>query len=270
MGARISLSSFDVIGRLPDYSTCLRDALVAVNRYARIVSDGVRMELLESGEHAQIKLHLRRVDTQHSQLAAELFAVWLLRVIRSFIGDGALPLRVLFSYPRPQHHAEYSRVFGGSERFSQPVNAVEFPRAWLDQPSPDQASELLGYLVSRAELLLARADREISATERVKRWIASQAQLQQPTLEHAAHDLGVSARSLRRRLAHERTQFSVLVDTARTSLAKRMLQEQERGIQDIAYAVGFRTPAAFSRAFERWVGVGPKAYRKAATSPSDP
>ena len=97
--------------------------------------------------------------------------------------------------------------------------------------------------------------------ERVKRWLASHDELLKPTMDAIARDLGMSARSLRRRLREERVQYDELVREARTLRAKRILADPRHSVQDAAYALGFGTPAAFSRAFKRWTGMAPSAYR---------
>jgi hypothetical protein len=55
--------------------------------------------------------------------------------MRAFVGERALPLQVFFTHPKPRHHAEYTRVFGGAERFSQSFTGIELPLSFLDQRS---------------------------------------------------------------------------------------------------------------------------------------
>ena len=266
MGERLQPTSFDVLGPLVENSATLRDALLTAVRYAGFISEGPRLVLHESADTATIQVYLPEEDTPESRLVSEFSMVALLRTLRIYVGDGVMPLRVFFTHPKPRHHAVYTRFFGGAERFSQTLTGMEVERAWLDLPPPVRAGELHSYLLRRAECLLAKAERDAPASGRVSRWIASQTELVRPTLEQVARDLGTSTRSLRRRLHEERTRFSALLDGARAVHAKRMLEDPRRGIQDTAYALGFRTPSAFSRAFKRWTGMGPKAYRKAHLS----
>ena len=185
----------------------------------------------------------------------------MLRLARRFVGSAARARRVYFAYESPAHRAEYARVFGGCEQFSHAFTGIEFERAWLDRARRDRSPELYALLETRAELLLARLDQEGSVAERVKRWLASHDELLKPTMDAIARDLGMSARSLRRRLREERVQYDELVREARTLRAKRILADPRHSVQDAAYALGFGTPAAFSRAFKRWTGMAPSAYR---------
>src|SRR5262249_19790801 len=79
-----------------------------------------------------------------------------------------------------------------------------------------------------------------------------------PTVARA---LGLSARSLRRRLAEEGTSFREVVDAAMGTVAKRLVSEKDRPIEAAAYALGFSHPSAFHRAFKRWTGATPASTR---------
>lgn len=82
-----------------------------------------------------------------------------------------------------------------------------------------------------------------------------------------ARALGLSARSLRRRLIEEGTTFREVVDSALGTLARRLVSDEERAIEDAAYAMGFSHPSAFHRAFKRWTGATPAALRARDSRP---
>ena len=262
MGESLATASFDVIGHLIENSQTLRDALHTAVRYSAIVSEGPRIELTERADTATIRLRLPLENTPESRLVSEFSAVALLRILRIFAGDEALPLGVFFTHPRPRHHAEYLRCFGGRALFSQPLVGMKVERTWLDLPPPVRAAELHSYLQRRAEYLLTRNDHAAPAATRVSRWLASQTDLARPTLEQVAHELGTSTRSLRRRLHEEQTQFSTLLDHARVNEAKQLLEDPHQSVQTIAKALGFRTASAFSHAFKRWTGAAPTTFRE--------
>ncbi len=261
MGERSSMGSFDVLGHLSEQSGSLREALEVGVRYARIVSDGPRLELYEDAETATLRLQLSCWEDPTVQLCAEFATVSLLGVIRRFVGDGAQVQRVLFPYAAPAHRHEYTRIFGGREHFTQPFTGIEFDRQWLERTQFSRSTELRALLQSRAELLLAKVDRDAPAALRVQRWLASRDTRTRPTMDAIARDLGMSVRSLRRHLRNEDAAFTELVDDALALRAKRMLADPRWSIQETAYAMGFATASAFSRAFKRWTGVAPSAFR---------
>ncbi len=76
-----------------------------------------------------------------------------------------------------------------------------------------------------------------------------------------ARSLGLSARSLRRRLCDEGISYNTIAEGALATLAKQLLADQARSIQETAYTMGFSDPSAFYRAFKRWTGTTPKTFR---------
>jgi len=260
-GERATMGSFDVLGHLSEHSRCLRDALEVGVRYTRIVSDGPQLELLEETDSATLRLTLTNWELPVVRLAAEFSTVSLLRLIRRFAGDAACVERVFFAYDAPEYCDEYTRVFEGREQFGHAFTGLQFDRAWLDRTQLNRSAELRALLEARAELLLAKVDQGAPAADRVKRWLASQSARTRPTMDDIARELGMSARSLRRKLREERTAFSALVSDALAIRAKRLLADPRCSIQETAWAMGFDTPSAFSRAFKRWTGMAPSRFR---------
>ena len=82
-----------------------------------------------------------------------------------------------------------------------------------------------------------------------------------PTMMQMATELGMSTRSLRRRLAEEDTDYESLVTEVRRSLAEELLKADALRVEQIAERLGYAEVASFSRAFKRWTGLSPRAYR---------
>jgi AraC-like DNA-binding protein len=116
-------------------------------------------------------------------------------------------------------------------------------------------------LKTQADRTLGRLAREATLAERVTAHLASHGPRAMPTMSEVAQELGMSARSLRRRLMAEGAVYKDLVDQILMREAKRMLESPQVSIQETAYAIGFGTPASFHRAFKRWTGMTPKEYR---------
>ncbi|HVK77274.1 MAG TPA: helix-turn-helix transcriptional regulator [Kofleriaceae bacterium] len=77
-----------------------------------------------------------------------------------------------------------------------------------------------------------------------------------------ARRLGMSERTLQRRLKDEGTTFAVLVDEVRTDLARMYLADDRLAVYEVAFLLGFSEPSAFNRAFKRWLGTSPREYRQ--------
>lgn len=263
LGESFSFDSFDVIGLLASHSASLRDALRAAANYGRIVNDGHQLELHELGDTATLRLAPGRDAAPLTQFSAEFCLVGLLRLLRFFMGEDLPARRVSLAYAAPAHHGEYTRIFQGRECFSQPFNEIEFDSAWLERQHGMLSTELRSVLQSRADLLLAKVDHDASIGKRVRLWLAAQISPERPTMDAVARGLGMSGRSLRRRMRAECVDYTDLVEDALADRAKRLLSDPQKSIEATAYEMGFATHAAFSRAFKRWTGMAPSDFRSA-------
>jgi AraC-like DNA-binding protein len=81
----------------------------------------------------------------------------------------------------------------------------------------------------------------------------------------AARDMGVSERTLRRRLQDEGASYGDLARQALVNRAERLVADLDRTIDETAYLLGFSQRSAFHRAFKRWTGMTPAEYRKRRT-----
>lgn len=94
-----------------------------------------------------------------------------------------------------------------------------------------------------------------------RRMIAEQLPVRYPAIDHMAQLLGISVRTLQRRLQAKGVIYQELVDEVRLDLACRLLEKPNTTVADAARATGYADPSSFSRAFRRWKHVSPLQYR---------
>jgi AraC-like DNA-binding protein len=172
-----------------------------------------------------------------------------------------------FEHARPAHHREYTRIFGDAVRFGQRTTGLTFDRALLDRAQLHQHPELLALLRSQAERALDRIDQGLKPADQLRRYLLARPPARIPDITTAARDLGLSARSLRRRLAEEATSYRSLVRSTLEASAGHMLRDPGQSIQQTAHALGFSNVGAFHRAFKRWTGMTPVQYRERRSEP---
>lgn len=263
-----SLAVFDVLGALSLHAPTMRDGIQALRRYHRIMSDCADPELLEEGDRALLRYEFPRSHPRCNQIRAEFGLTVLFQLAKSYLADGDVPRRTSFEHAAPPYVAEYDRVFGGSARFREPFTGFEFDRAWLERPQLHMNRGLFFVLADQAERRLTRlAPASIAA--RVRAILQTQRPRFRPTMEEIAKQLGMSARSLRRRLSDEGVPFLRLAEEAQMLAARDMLDNVRLSIQEVAYSMGFSEPSAFHRAFKRWTGMTPKQYRELGGSTAD-
>jgi len=120
---------------------------------------------------------------------------------------------------------------------------------------------LCSVLDRHAENLLSRFPPRNSIVDQSRSIIGHELRGGDPSLERVAAQLGLSARTLQRKLHEQHTSHNELVDHLRHELAVRYLQEREMAIGEVAYLLGFSEPSSFHRAFKRWTGATPREFR---------
>jgi AraC-like DNA-binding protein len=261
LGEQARSAMFDVLGPLTEHAGTLRQSIVTSGRYARLLAEGHELELHEAGDTASFRIPALRGDWTAVRMTAELAMTAMLPALELFVGVGARPTEVCFAYPQPPYAAEYQRIFGDAARFDQPFTEMVFSRAWLDKAQPYASAELYAVLKAQADRSLDRIERNSALSERIMRILAS-FEARPFTMEDVAREVGISTRSLRRKMLSEGVSFNDLVARNRMHVAKRMLERPGASIQETAYAMGFASPAAFHRAFKRWTGLTPKQYQE--------
>ena len=196
---------------------------------------------------------------QERNCLLELVLLSTQAVIEARIGRPMSEGRFELPFPEPEHAALYRELFHAPVRFGCPQAAVVVPATWLSIESPFADHALYrGALqqVHRGARLL-QGDQLLAA--RVEQLLARRgARL---GLSNAARLLGVSERTLNRRLADQGTSFQTLVNHSLRARALALLQDRELSVAEVAYTLGYGDAANFSRAFRRWFGQPPGSYR---------
>lgn len=168
-----------------------------------------------------------------------------------------------FSYPAPDHQAEYDLLFPCPRRFSAGCTSLLFAARYLGMPLLQDERTLKQFLQHSPADLLARPDGGDSLTSQIRRLLGRDCR-HWPDLDQVARQLHMSSQTLRRHLREEGGSFQQLKDHLRRDLAIYHLGRDELSIQDIAEQLGFSEPSAFHRAFKKWTGLTPGAYRHQA------
>lgn len=107
------------------------------------------------------------------------------------------------------------------------------------------------------------------ALARVRAVVAALTLSSSVSLERAAAQLGTSPRTLQRRLCAAGTRFGKIVEQTRLGIAGALLRKTELSVQEIAGRMGYSTSSGFARAFGRWSGQSPSAYRNLPRAPDE-
>lgn len=260
---KLSESTFIPVSQLIAHAPTLRQGLETMAQLDQLLSDETDYKVLESEDKVTLRtLPLIGASDRAARFLSEVAVTGFLRLLRDFCAD-ARPARVSFDYPAPIYHGEYTRVFGCPVLFAQPFSGIVFAGALLDVPSPHKDEALHEALRSVAQRRLLEISERTSYTQRVRDILVRSCGPHRTDLDEVANSLGVSVRTLRRRLSREGTSYQSVANESVMIVAKHLLLSRQHTIQETAYVMGFADASSFHRAFRRWTGTTPAAYRKA-------
>ena len=168
------------------------------------------------------------------------------------------------SFPRPADVREHVRVFGIEPRFGAAAAALVYSRESWDAPARLNDPALFALLDRHAQAICEGGPEAESLAARVRAAIAAELPGREPTVAAVARRLATSARTLQRRLGEEGTSFARLVVEVRRERAETFLRAGDVSVAEVSWLVGFSEQSAFTRAFRRWTGASPSAFRRGA------
>jgi len=255
-------NAFNPVSHLVAHAATLRQGFESLHRFHRLLSDQPTFRLSERGDKVTVHcFNLGGASSRMQRFASEMLVLGVVRLIRSFCAQARVDA-VSFEYAMPEYHSEYTRVFGLAPRFEQPFTCIVFDRALMNIVSLHKDEDVHDALRVIAERRILRLTQHTPFTSRVRDVLVEQANTHQPDMNRVARALGLSRRSLRRRLVSEGTSYKAIVKEALAIVAKRYLRDRRLTIQETAYEMGFADTSTFHRAFKRWTGRTPSAYRE--------
>ena len=255
--------AFGLLGYLAMTSRTVGEALERSVRYHRLVKEGTSSQLAREEEGAvTVGEIVPSPEDPGSVAMAECAAGSYVVLTRRWSGEAIVPLEVRFQHARPSGAAStYEELFGCPVRFGQRATAVVFPSSALDLPLRTAQPEVAGYLESLASRSLARLPND-DVVAAVREAVRAELADGDPCLPRVARALGVSPRTLQRRLEERGVEFQRLVDDIRHREALRLVGATDTPLVEIGFLLGYSDPKAFRRAFRRWTGVSPADLRR--------
>ncbi|BBH46544.1 AraC family transcriptional regulator [Pseudomonas sp. KU43P] len=170
--------------------------------------------------------------------------------------------RLLLPYPAPDHWQSYEAFFNCPVEFDSPVMEWRFDASVLQLPCPNANPITSAMSMGFCQQLVANLPDESDLIESVRMACLSR-NGRFPGVEVVARSLGMSTRTLHRRLAEYQRTYQSVLDEVRCALAIEFLQQSDMPMDDLAAQVGFSEAANFRKAFRKWTGRSPGEVRKA-------
>jgi AraC-like DNA-binding protein len=242
-------------------SETLGDALHRAQRYSSLANEGVSLTYC-AGNDMSIVLDYVGVARHSDRHQIECWATTLVRSCRQLSGRQLIPTGVRFAHRRAEDASELNAFLGCRAVFGADRDEIAFASATQDVPVVGADPYLNELLTGYCEEALARR-RKGRGT-----WRSRVENTMVPLLPHGdaradqvARKLGMSQRTLARRLASEGATFADVLDRLRSDLATRYLGDPDLSVSQIAWLLGYREVSAFTHAFKRWTGKPPREMR---------
>lgn len=262
VGRRIKLSNHEILGYGIITSPTLDYALTLAARYYRLMTPWFTMIYRRGPQHCELQFQPAvRLQPQALNFLLEMVMVSAHEQLKSQLHGALLPYDIFVSYPAPAHAASYrelrpARLHFEVERL--PGARMVLETEMLSQPLPMADRTALKMAEGRCDELLSRTARETGMTGWVTMMLRESHQ-GLPSLAELAHLLNQSPRTLDRQLGREGSRFRELSKRIRHERACELLQAG-LGATQVAYQVGYRDAANFTRAFRREGGMSPSEF----------
>jgi AraC-like DNA-binding protein len=245
-------------------SATLGDGLHRLARYGRLINDRLAVHVLHTGPGVRFLMGTADARPLHPQ-RAEFSIALALRLARDATATPLAPLEVWFAHAAPEDSTVHHQFFRSPIHFSRGANGMALSDA--DGARAFQAADAaLGTVIRRRlDRALEKLDRPLGASTeaRVRRLLIEGMGQEKLSVTTIGREMGMSARTLSRRLVEEGTSFRHIQDQVRHQLAVALLGDASVSIAEVAFFLGYAEPAPFHRSFKRWTGMTPQAHRRA-------
>jgi AraC-like DNA-binding protein len=245
-----------------------RDGLLRLARFKQLCAPE---QLLYDEQNGECTITIKWLYTNESAptMVTDVTFATMVELGRRATGHRIVPSRVELARPAPMTGV-FQAYFECPIVYDAAADAVVLKSTDLDRPFRGHNPELLSLLTPA----LASALEEIQALgtigEQVKTVLKRSLASGRPELSQVARDLGMSDRTLQRRITEEGTTFRILLTEARQELARQLLFAGDASLEEVAYLLGYQDVNAFHRAFKEWEGITPGEWRGRRGTSRDP
>ena len=264
LAGQFDLRHVGVVGYLCLQQPTLWDMLTTYSQYHRLLHDVATLTPVRSPTGDGVEHYFTR-DGGGPGKHAGIYTLAVTHRVLTQAAIGPLTLRqVGFQHMAPRDDTPYLEYFGREAdlRFGAPINSLTYS-------SGDFETRIAHHDSALAEILREHADRALAAhasredlVNQIKQELSSALNRGQLGIDAMAKKLGLSRRTLQRRLDQIGLTFREVVQDMRQDLAFSYLRDARLSLAEIAFLLGYSEPAAFSNAFKGWTGQSPRNYRE--------
>ena len=261
VGRQVNQTTFHALGYSLLASQTLEECFARLLRYFRIVSDAAELDFcrINDRQHKFVMHPVEGAD-QPSDAALDALLSVLIRLCRALAGADFRAAAIALRRPVPADAALYEKVFKAPLTFDAQETAIYFNSADLLARLPFANAELARHNDAVLNRYLAHFDKENMAN-RVHAILVELLPQGEPNQDKVASALHMSLRNLQRKLSDEGSSYKEILNSTRHDLALSYIKDRRYTISEITFLLGFSDSSSFTRAFKRWTGLSPSAFR---------
>ena len=262
VGQQMKIEDYGVLGL--SWRTCTRagEIFERSERYFKMLSNTYVFKVEEHGPDSTVYLH-REPHRRGLELSNEATISATVVVLQAMTETNISPIEVTFKHGPPADLSSYEEAFKCPILFHQGFYSITYQTDDLNQKTAKADESINAFLVQRVEE--ETKGLEINATKiarDIEKLIKDALPSGIPAISQIADHLGMSNRTLTRRLAEKGVSFRDLIQKTQEEVSINLLKNSDRSIAEIAFETGFSEQSAFNRAFKRWTGKSPVEFRK--------
>ena len=264
IGASMRCDDYGAFGLAWKSAPDLHGSYIRSERYGRVLGSAETYTLAKTQEGSWFKLDTAGPGGLGKHLSNEASLAAVVTISQEVSAAPFQPLKVCFKHPAHGDAAVFADHFGCPVEFGADHDALLIDPAALKAPNKVGDATIAQFFDRHLESELAALIDETGLDHQVRMAVSERLSEGVPSLSDVAKALGMSGRTLQRRLSDLELSFQSLVDHARRDLSQKLLKETAYSLAEIAFLTGFSEQSGFTRAFKRWSGKTPRSYRLGA------
>ena len=264
VGQEMKIEDYGVLGL--SWRTCSRvgEIFERSERYFKLLSNTYVFQVRKKDDFSVVYLH-REPHRRGLELSNEATLSATVVVLRAMSDTEISPTQVTFKHSAPTDLSSYNKAFNCTVLFNQQHYSITYTTNDFHTRTAKADASINQFLVQRVEeetngLQVAGNKLVFDVEELIKDALPSGI----PSIHHIGDHIGMSNRTLTRRLSEAGVSFRDLIKKTQEEVSKSLLSHSTRSIAEIAFETGFSEQSAFNRAFKRWTGLSPVEFRKSS------
>ena len=261
VGASMRCDDYGAFGLAWKTAPNLRGSMERAARYARLLTSVAGYEVRDHAKGAYFLLHRSGPRSLGMRLSNEATLASALSIMREVSPDPVVPLEVHCRHAAPTSVVDHEAFFGCPLIFGSDLDGLLMSEETLVRANRLGDPAIAQYLKPHLDTELSAVSSQTSFQQILLRRISDRLSEGPPRAADVAREMGVSERTLHRRLAADGASFQGLLEQAQRRLAEGLLVQSDHSIAEIAFLTGYSEQSAFTRAFKRWVDETPAVFR---------